>query len=459
VSLSSDWVWEQDADDCFTYLSDARGASASTWRQAADGPRQVDELAPVEGHDRADYRATVAARRPLRGYRLWLRCCPMDSPATCASAASRCSTATASAATAASASDVTAATLAEQQVLQLARFDSLTGLANRTCSMSDLDRAAAAQCGAGVRFALLFIDLDRFKYVNDTLGHDAGDELLKVMARRLSALLRAWTVVARLGGDEFVVLLDTVGDPAALSKVASRMICRAGRAAAPVRPQVQISGSVGISLYPADGRDAATLLKNADTAMYLAKARGKNNFQFFTPDLAQRAARTSLMENDCARPSTATSCVLHYQPKVTAAATPAVRAGSAGALAAPRTWPGGPGEFIPLAEESGLIVPIGRWVMQEACRQLRAWREAGYDPPRCAINLSARQFAGNRLADDLREALAMQALEASALRWRSPRAQLMAEPERAQQTPAAPARLGVRWRSTTSAPATRRWPT
>ena len=433
VALSSDWVWETDADDCFTYLSDDVRRVGVDPTLLLGKPRQVDGLAPVEGHDLADYRATVAARRPLRGY-VYGSVLPHGQPVYVRISGDPQFDGGRFTGYRGVASDVTAATLAGQQVLQLARFDSLTGLANRHMFHEDLDRALQRSAAQASGFALLFIDLDRFKYVNDTLGHDAGDELLKVMARRLSALLRGADRLARLGGDEFVVLLDHVTDPAALSKVASRLLTELAEPLELGGRMVQISGSVGISLYPADGRDAATLLKNADTAMYLAKARGKNNFQFFTPDLAQRAARFFAMENDLRQAIDGDQLVLHFQP---------VYRGSDASLCGMEAlvrWqrPGhglvGPGEFIPLAEESGLIVPIGRWVMQAACRQLRAWREAGYNPPRCAINLSARQFAGNRLADDLREALAMHALEASALTVEITEGQLMAEPERAQLT-------------------------
>jgi diguanylate cyclase (GGDEF)-like protein len=431
VALSSDWVWETDADDCFTYLSDdvRRGGVDPT--SLLGKPRQVDGLAPVEGHDPADYRTTVAARGPLRGFVYGL-VRPDGQPVYVRISGDPQFDGGRFTGYRGVASDVTAATLAGQQVLQLARYDSLTGLANRHMFHEDLDRALQRGADQAAGFALLFIDLDRFKYVNDTLGHDAGDELLKVMARRLSSLLRGVDRLARLGGDEFVVLLDHVTDPAALSKVASRLLTELAEPLELGGHMMQISGSVGISLYPADGHDAATLLKNADTAMYLAKSRGKNNFQFFTPDLAQRAARFFAMENDLRQAIDGEQLVLHYQPLYRASDSRLCGMEALVRWQRPGHGLVSPGDFIPLAEESGLIVPIGRWVMQAVCHQLRAWREAGLNPPRCAINLSARQFAGNRLADEVREALAMHALEASALTVEITEGQLMAEPERAQ---------------------------
>jgi diguanylate cyclase (GGDEF)-like protein len=281
--------------------------------------------------------------------------------------------------------------------------------------------------------AVLFIDLDRFKYVNDTLGHDAGDELLKIMARRLAGLLRSVDIVARLGGDEFVIVVNDCLDPATLSKVASRVLtvlCEPLRLA---ERAVQVSASVGIALYPSDGTDSITLLKNADAAMYLAKSRGKNNFQFFTTQLAQRAARHFALEGELRQAAPRDELRLHYQPRYR------VAGGAMSGMEALLRWnhptrgliP--PGDFIDLAEESGLIVPIGRWVMEEACRQIRAWREQGLNPPRCAINLSVRQFCNEALVDELHAALSSSALESQALEVEITESVLMGDPERARQ--------------------------
>jgi diguanylate cyclase (GGDEF)-like protein/PAS domain S-box-containing protein len=433
VALSSDWVWETDAEGRFTYISDDVRRVGLDPANLLGQQCDVDALPPVDGHDPDAYRATVAAGRPLRDF-VFGTLRPDGQPLYVRISGDPQFDAGRFTGYRGVARDVTATTVAGQQVLQLARFDSLTGLANRNMFHQDLDRALRRGAAQDTGFALLFIDLDRFKYVNDTLGHDAGDELLKVTSTRLSSLLRGADRLARLGGDEFVVLLDNVTDPATLSKVASRLLTELAEPVELCGRMMQISGSVGISLYPADGRDAATLLKNADTAMYLAKSRGKNNFQFFTPDLAQRAARFFAMENDLRQAIDAEQLVLHYQPVFRTGD------GSLCGMEALVRWqrPGhgllGPDAFIPLAEESGLIVPIGRWVMQAVCRQLRAWREDGFNPPRCAINLSARQLAGQRVADDLQEALATHALEAGALAVEITEGQLMAEPERAQQT-------------------------
>jgi diguanylate cyclase (GGDEF)-like protein/PAS domain S-box-containing protein len=444
VALSSDWVWETDADDRFTYVSEDVARTGLSPTQMLGRRRRIDWLPPVDGHEPAHYAAALAARAPLRNFVygvphpgggvLYMRI--SGDPQF--DAAGRFT------GYRGVASDVTEATLAAQQVLQLARFDSLTGLANRHLFREELDRALRRAGGSGRGFALLFIDLDRFKLVNDTLGHAAGDDLLQVMAARLAQLLRDADRLARLGGDEFVVLFDGLTDPAALSKVAARLLTSLAEPLELAGRTMQVSASVGISLYPADGGDADTLLKNADAAMYLAKARGKNNFQFFTPELAQRAAQHFALENDLRRAVDAGQLVLHYQPVFRTAD------GRLCAMEALLRWQHpqqglvSPAEFIPLAEESGLIVPIGRWVMQQACRQLQAWRQAGLAPPCCAINLSARQFASARLVDDLREALAVQGLEAGALSVEITEGQLMADPAAAEQTLRRLQALGVR---------------
>jgi len=431
VALSSDWVWEQDEQLRFTYVSADASATGYEPAQMMGYVRQVRQLPPVPGHDPDAFEAKVAARLPYRNFTygltrsdgapLYVRISgdPIFEDGEFKGYRGV-------------ACDVTQATLNELHIIQLARFDSLTGLPNRNMFMNELQGKLFASFETGEPFAVLFIDLDRFKSVNDTLGHDVGDELLKVMARRLQGLLRDADMVARLGGDEFVVLIDACVDPAALSKVASRLLADLCEPLYLAGRKLQISGSVGISVYPADGIDAPTLLKNADTAMYLAKAQGKNNFQFFTPELAQRAAKFFALEGDLRLAVERNELVLHYQPKFEG------RSGALCGMEALVRWQHpqrgllGPGEFIELAEESGLIVPLGRWVMNEACRQLRAWRDEGLAPPVCAINLSVRQFASDSLMDDLCAALRDHQLEPAALEIEITESLLMANPEQAQ---------------------------
>jgi diguanylate cyclase (GGDEF)-like protein len=443
VSLSSDWLWEQDAEGRFTWVSEHDTGGHGDLAQALQGRRPGVELPLPPGADEAAWRARFEARQDFRNL-----CCgvPMPDDSLCYVRISgqpvfdggvfqgwR-----------GVGTDVTEATQAEQQVLQLARYDSLTGLANRSLFMLRLEQALARPPADQRAFALLFIDLDRFKTINDTLGHDAGDALLKAAARRLTELVRGEDLVARLGGDEFVVLLDDCSDPAVLSKVASRMVGVLGEPLRLQGRQVQVGASVGIAVSPADGRDASTLLKNADTAMYQAKSSGRNAFRFFTPEMALRASSHFLLEGELREAIGRGELRLHYQPQVSIGSGRLVGLEALVRWQHPQRGLLGPSEFIELAEESGLIVPLGRWVMHEACRQLRAWREDGLDPPRCALNLSARQLALDGLVDDLHDALSAQALEAPALEVEITESALLADPDRAQRNLSRLRAMGVR---------------
>jgi diguanylate cyclase (GGDEF)-like protein len=378
VTLSSDWICEMDAQMRFTYLSTEVEHQQI---HAADflGRRpNLRALPPVAGHDPALVEARIAQREAFRNFVFGM---PTPNGAVIYLRISGEPTFVDGVFTGyrGVASDVTQATLADQRVAHLASYDTLTGLANRNLFMSELHRSIASAERSNKAFALLFIDLDRFKAVNDTLGHDAGDELLKVMAGRLTALLRDADIVARLGGDEFVVLVDGQVEPGALSKVASRILTVLCEPFVLRERSVQVSASVGIAVYPADGADEASLLKNADAAMYLAKAKGKNNFQFFTEALAQRAAKYFALENDLRGAVEQGELRMHYQPAFD------VATGALCGMEALVRWQHPqrgflpPDEFIPLAEESGLIVPMGRWILREVCRQVRSWRDQGFE--------------------------------------------------------------------------------
>ena len=431
LSLSSDWVWEQDAELCFTYLSEGIRRVGLAPSTLIGMRRKVDELPAVAGNDPAVFEAAIAAREPYRnftfgmklyqGRHLYMRI--SGEPVFEAGVFKGYRGV---------ACDVTQATVAEQQVQQLARYDSLTGLPNRNMFTHELERAVTKAQRSDGNFALLFIDLDRFKTINDTLGHAAGDDLLKVMASRLAALLRGADLVARLGGDEFVVLIDACVEPEALSQVASRLLAVLSEPLALAERNVQVSASVGISLYPSNGTDAATLLKCADTAMYQAKARGKNNFQFFTPELTRRATNHFALESGLRQAIERKELRLHFQPKFHAQSGALTGVEALVRWQHPQRGQLAPGEFITLAEESGLIVPIGRWVIEESCQQMRRWRDEGFDPVRCAVNLSVRQLASNTLTDDLLGALASARLEPGALEVEVTESLLMADPDRAQ---------------------------
>jgi diguanylate cyclase (GGDEF)-like protein len=247
--------------------------------------------------------------------------------------------------------------------------------------------------------AVLFIDLDNFKNINDTLGHDVGDELLRQVARRLSECVRAEDTIARQGGDEFIVLLDSLEDGRAASVVAQKILNSLRAAFSLGGTEQHVSGSVGIAVYPEDGRDAQTLMKNADTAMFHGKGIGKNTYQYFTAQMNIAVKRRMTLESALRRAVMQKDFVLHYQPQVNLETGEIVAVES---LVRWKTVDSGtvmPGDFIPLAEETGLIGEIGEWVLREACRQNKEWQDRGLPPRRMAVNLSARQFTDKAFLD------------------------------------------------------------
>jgi diguanylate cyclase (GGDEF)-like protein/PAS domain S-box-containing protein len=290
---------------------------------------------------------------------------------------------------------------AEARVHHMAYHDSLTGLPNRALLTDRLERAMlAAQRGAH-GLAVMFIDLDRFKTINDSLGHLTGDTLLREVASRLCRAVRVSDTVARLGGDEFVVLVPGVSKPDECAQVGAKII-EALAAPFPLEGHfLHISPSIGICLYPNDGQDAETLMRNADAAMYHAKAAGRNNYQFFTERMNQVAAHRFELETSLRRALAESEFELFYQPIVDAASR------RTHALEVLLRWrrPGRglalPDEFIPILEETGLIVPVGEWVLRKACEQSVAWQRQGWCVP-LAINLSARQFMDAGLVESIR---------------------------------------------------------
>ncbi len=286
---------------------------------------------------------------------------------------------------------------AEAEILRLAFNDALTGLPNRTLLMDRLETNLARAQRAGHIDALLFLDLDHFKHVNDSLGHSVGDGLLKEVAQRLRESVREYDTVARLGGDEFVVLVNAVAED---HHLAVRRVRRAAEKirAAIVKPmmiaghELHTSPSIGIALIPLDADNAEDALKYSDKAMYQAKAKGRNTIQFFTLEMQSEAEQRLALENELRRAIEQEELEVHYQPIVD------FSNGCIAGLEALVRWQHprhgliAPGRFIPIAEESGLILPIGQWVLDAACRQLRSWQEDGLPPVFVAVNLSAVQF-------------------------------------------------------------------
>ncbi len=317
--------------------------------------------------------------------------------------------------------DVTDRRAAEDKILELANFDALTGLPNRRQLIWRAERALEQARRHSHQFALLLIDLDRFKIINDTLGHGAGDELLVEVGRRLRACVRhsdqvmegqfdpaglrshrSLEAVGRLGGDEFVALLPEVGDDDDAARVAQRVLESLREPIFVSGQECFVTASVGVAIYPRDGNSVVDLLRNSDVAMYSVKAQGKNSAAIYSPQLAGRGREKLELETALHKAIERNELVLHYQPKVDVREARLV-----GAEALMRWQRGGslvpPGDFIPLAEETGLIVPLSEWALREAARQARVWREAfGFDDS-IAVNLPSRLFERSDLVEHIHQ--------------------------------------------------------
>lgn len=302
--------------------------------------------------------------------------------------------------------DVSAARQAEAHIQYLAHYDALTGLPNRRMWLTQAQAAIHAAQRHGDILAVLFLDLDQFKTVNDSLGHPAGDLLLATVARRLADCLREEDVLARLGGDEFVALLPRLADGKDAAVVARKMLTAMHAPVDIDGQELRPTVSIGIALYPADGGDVDTLLKHADTAMYGAKEAGRNNYQFFVQEMNVRALERLMLENALRRAVEREELSLHFQPQIRAQ-----DGGLTGCEALlrwnhPEIGAIPPTQFIPVAEETGLIIPLGEWVLREACRHQVAWARAGHHELAVAVNISALQFRRDDFAEVVARILA-----------------------------------------------------
>jgi len=333
---------------------------------------------------------------------------------------------------------------AEERLAYLAQFDALTGLPNRHLFQDRVAQTMAQARRSGRAMAVLFIDLDRFKLVNDAQGREAGDRLLQAAALRLSQTVRGGDTVGRFGGDEFGVVLANLGKPGDASLVAQKIIDALARPVELDGHETYITASIGISIHPADAAEPETLLANADAAMYRAKEQGRNHYEYFTREMNERALRWVRMQTETRRALERGEFQVHYQPKVELATGRICGFEALLRWQHPEKGLVPPAEFIPVLEETGLIVPAGEWVMRTACAQIKAWREAGLPSSPIAVNLSARQFQQKDLEDSICRVLRESAVAPPLLQFELTESLLMADPEGAARTLLGLKELGVR---------------
>ena len=444
TKLSSDVYWEQDREFRFTSVAGADSAplraalpplGTKAWEHdyvnmtAEDWLRHMER---VQVHQ--PFRDMELCRADAQGHHLWIS---ISGEPVFDGAGRFCGYRGVG-------KDITPRKLDEERIQYLATHDALTALPNRAMFGELLTLSIRNARRYGRDFAVLFVDLDRFKVINDTLGHEAGDKLLQQVAERLAGTVRASDVVARLGGDEFVVLVQEVSEAHQAETVARKILAALARPAYVAGQEIRVTASIGICLYPSDAQDEPTLMKNADIAMYRAKEEGKNTCKFYSAKSNSHSFERLALETSLRRGLERGEFSLHYQAKVD------LRGGGITGVEALLRWQHPelgmvpPGQFIPLAEETGLIVPIGKWVLRAACEQNVAWRRAGLAPVRMSVNISARQFADEHLLEDIAEALAASGLEPSLLELEITESMVMQDAERAAVVLDAIKRIGVR---------------
>jgi diguanylate cyclase (GGDEF)-like protein/PAS domain S-box-containing protein len=327
--------------------------------------------------------------------------------------------------------DITERKQSEERMRHIAQHDTLTGLPNRLALLMRLAQLLPEARRHGWKVAIMFLDLDRFKIINDTLGHQVGDEMLREVACRLSSVVRETDFVARLGGDEFVIILPGINSPADAATVAGKVIVALSSAIEANGHELHTSPSIGISLFPDDGPDGDIILKNADTAMYHAKAAGRNNYQFFASEMNLATSERLNIEHKLRHAIARNELALCFQPQF--------RAGDAAPTGVeallrwhhPSEGMISPSRFIPVAEETGIIVEIGDWVLTNACREMKRWIDAGLKPMRMAVNVSARQLRRRDFCETVASALAASGLPADLLELEITESSVMENPQEA----------------------------
>lgn len=340
--------------------------------------------------------------------------------------------------------DITERKEAEEKIQYLATHDGLTGLPNRNVFNQLLEHEIHVARRGKDKFCIMFIDLDRFKMINDSLGHDAGDQLLQSMAQRLQSSIRDGDIVSRLGGDEFVILAREITSDHQAANLAQKILHKISEPIFLSNHEYRITGSIGIATYPVDGEDELTLMKNADVAMYLAKEEGKNNFQFYSSSIKTLSLEKLTLENDLRKALANNEFYLDYQAKVHMSDKSIAGVEALIRWKHPELGLVSPDQFIPLAEETGTIIPIGRWVLETACNQARLWLQQGLPPICISVNLSPRQFSDPHLLQDIAEVLEKTELQPNLLELEITESMVMNNADRAVMLLKSIKTLGVR---------------
>lgn len=325
--------------------------------------------------------------------------------------------------------NITTQKTAEEKLRHMAYHDPLTGLANRNKLEQFINHMLASAKRHQHSFSLFYLDLDRFKNINDTIGHEAGDLILQIVAERLKSAIRGTDIVARLGGDEFVLVITDVKKTESLALIAQKILDNVLKVMIVKGQEIYITTSIGISLYPHDGQNMDKLMKNADLALYRAKEHGRNNYQFYTLEMTSRVQQKMALQNALGRALVKNEFLLHYQPKMD------IATGKITGVEALLRWQNKvygmvtPDEIVALAEETGLIIPVSEWVIRTACDQLKEWHEKGLTYLSIAVNCSARQFKQATFVDDVLSTLTQVGLSPQFLEVEVTESMIMQDPE------------------------------
>jgi diguanylate cyclase (GGDEF)-like protein/PAS domain S-box-containing protein len=416
VVMSSDWYWEQDADYRFVAMTGDFPDKSGVAVERLIGKTRW-ELVPClfETESGREHIAAVQAHEAFRNLEYRMVDDAGDERWYCVSGEPMFDDTGSFIGYRGTGSDITARKMTEQRVHHVAQHDVLTGLPNRSLLQDRLGQAVAYANRSGYPVWVMLIDLDRFKFVNDSMGHKAGDVLLMTVAARLRSSLRDTDTVARLSGDEFVVILSEHAEEPLSSDIVQRVMDSVAQPIMLGTREFFVTCSIGVAAYPSDGTAADSLIEHADIAMYRAKKLGRNNFQFYTPAMNEESLERVRIESALRNALERNEFVLHYQPQVD------LKTGRIVGMEALIRWKHPelgmvpPNRFIGVAEDTGLIVPIGAWVMRSACAQNKAWQDAGLGRLRVAVNLSARQFSAADLVPGIEQVLSDTGLDPSCL--------------------------------------------